>query len=79
MNSLVFENDEGRSKLRKVLARRKRPLNQEFPNVNSYQLRLVILTNRGPAELKHLSKRRKGKQIAISLVAASEKEKVQVE
>ena len=60
--------EEGRDKLRKAAVRSKYPLTRRYPNGETHMDRLhvpydeYIVIRREPAELKHLSRRRKRKK-----------------
>ena len=70
-DALAPGGDEGRGKLRKCAGSCKRTLIRTCPNGSTCQIE--DLTNRRePSELKHLSRRRKRKQVVIPQVVASE-------
>ena len=60
-DALAPGGDEGRGKLRKAAGRCKRPLIRRCPNGETYAVE-DCMKSRKPAELKHLSRRRKRKQ-----------------
>ena len=70
-DALAPGGDEGRGKLRKAAGRCKRPLIRRCPNGETYAVE-DCMKSRKPSELKHLSRRRKRKQVVIPQVVASE-------
>ena len=67
-DALALGAEEGRDKLRKAAGRSKYPLNRRYPNEGTHMEKLhvpyheSIVMRREPAELKHLSRRRKRKK-----------------
>ncbi len=62
VDALALRDDEGRGKLRKATGSCKRALIRRCPNGATHPVEDGISLNGGkPAELKHLSKRRKRK------------------
>ena len=78
MDALALRADERRDKLRKASGRSKYPLIRRYLNGETWLSKPQsaygesIAIRWEPAELKHLSRRRKRKQYAMSLVTASE-------
>jgi hypothetical protein len=70
-NALAPGGDEGRGKLRKCAGRCKRPMIRACPNGATCHIE-DMTKRRKPSELKHLSRRRKIKQVVIPQVVASE-------
>ena len=67
-DALALGAEEGRNKLRKATVRSKYPVTRRCPNEETHtnELRVLhdeyIVMQREPAELKHLSRRRKRKK-----------------
>lgn len=68
VDALALRAEEGRDKLRKAAGRSKYPMIRRYPNGETCCRRAAatvhesIVCSREPAELKHLSRRRKRKQ-----------------
>ena len=65
MNALALIDDEGRDKLRKASGKCKRLLIRRYPNGATRTVEDGTSNGSQPGELKHLSTRRKRKQIVI--------------
>ena len=63
-DALAPGGDEGRGKLRKATGRCKQLVIRRCPNGATYHVE-DMMKSRKPAELKHLSRRRKRKQVVI--------------
>ena len=67
-DALALGAEEGRNKLRKAAVRSKYPVTRRSPNEETHTKKLRVLYDksiviqREPAELKHLSRRRKRKK-----------------
>ena len=68
VDALALGAEEGRDKLRKAAVRSTYPMSRRYPNGETHMERLhvphdeSIVMRREPAELKHLSRRRKRKK-----------------
>ena len=68
VDALALGAEEGRDKLRKAAGRSKYPLIRRYPNGETHMVKHhvpydeSIVIRREPAELKHLSRRRKRKK-----------------
>ncbi len=73
-DALALRGDEGRDKLRKATGISKYDLIRRYPNGTTQYFEEILFRKEGkPGELKHLSTRRKRKQLVIPLVVASER------